>query len=74
MGYSLPDSSVCGILQARILEWLAIPFSRGSSQPGIELNSPALQASSLSFEPPGKPLYAKAPEIIKPFYMNHFNY
>jgi len=29
--YSLPDSSVHGILQARILEWVAIPFSRGSS-------------------------------------------
>ena len=26
-------SSLCGILQARILEWLAISFSRGSSQP-----------------------------------------
>ena len=32
MDYSLPGSSVHGILQARILEWLAIPFSRGSSQ------------------------------------------
>ena len=30
---SLPGSSVHGILQARILEWVAIPFSRGSSQP-----------------------------------------
>ena len=30
---SLPGSSVHGILQARILEWLAISFSRGSSQP-----------------------------------------
>ena len=29
---SLPGSSVYGILQARILEWVAIPFSRGSSQ------------------------------------------
>ena len=29
--YSLPGSSVPGILQARILEWVAIPFSRGSS-------------------------------------------
>ena len=29
----LPGSSVCGILQARILEWVAIPFSRGSSRP-----------------------------------------
>ena len=31
--HSLPDSSVHGILQARILEWVAIPSSRGSSQP-----------------------------------------
>ena len=30
---SLPDSSVHGILQARMLEWVAIPFSRGPSQP-----------------------------------------
>ena len=29
--YSLPGSSVHGILQAGILEWVAIPFSRGSS-------------------------------------------
>ena len=28
-----PGSSVHGILQARILEWVAMPFSRGSSQP-----------------------------------------
>ena len=32
MDYSPPGSSVLGILQARILEWVAIPFSRGSSQ------------------------------------------
>ena len=32
MGCSLPGSSVHGILQERILEWVAIPFSRGSSQ------------------------------------------
>ena len=30
--YRPPGSSVHGILQARILEWVAIPFSRGSSQ------------------------------------------
>ena len=30
---NLPDSSVHGILQARILEWVAFPFSRRSSQP-----------------------------------------
>ena len=33
MDCSLPGSSVLGILQARILEWVAVPFSRGSSQP-----------------------------------------
>ena len=33
MNDSLPGSSVHGILQSRILEWVAIPFSRGSSQP-----------------------------------------
>ena len=40
-----PGSSVCGILKARILEWVATPSSRGSSQPGTEpmsLTSPAL--------------------------------
>ena len=33
MDYSPPGSSVHGILQARILEWVVIPFSRGSFQP-----------------------------------------
>ena len=33
VGYSLPGSSIHGILQARILEWVAMPSSRGSSQP-----------------------------------------
>ena len=40
MECSLPESSVHGILQARILEWVAIPFPRGSSRPKIELTSP----------------------------------
>ena len=39
----------------RILEWIANPFSRGSSDPGIELRSPVLQADSLSVELPRKP-------------------
>ena len=49
------DYAVHGILQARILEWVAFPFSRGSSNPGIEPGSPALQADSLLSEPPRKP-------------------
>ena len=51
MGYT-----VHGILQARILEWVAIPFSRGLSDPGMEPRSPTLQADSSPSEPPGKPL------------------
>ena len=47
--------TVHGILQARILEWVAFPFSRGSSHPGMEPRSPALQADSLPAEPQGKP-------------------
>ena len=45
------DYTVHGILQARILEWVAVPFSRGSSQP----RSSALQVDSLPVELPGKP-------------------
>ena len=48
------NSSVHGILQARILEWAAIFFSRDLPNPGIEPGSPALQADSLPSEPPGK--------------------
>ena len=36
----------------RILEWVAYPFSSGSSPPGIKPGSPALQADSLPAEPP----------------------
>ena len=39
MDCSPPGSSVHGIFQARILEWIATPFSRGSSQPRDELMS-----------------------------------
>ena len=49
-----PVSSVNGILQAKILECVAIPFSRGNlPDPGIKPGSPALQADSLPSE--GKP-------------------
>ena len=45
------DYTVPVILQARILEWVAFPFSRGSSQPGIKPRSPILQTDSLPAEP-----------------------
>ena len=53
MDCSPPGSPVHRISQARILEWIAYPFSMGSSQPGIELGSLALQAGSLPVELPG---------------------
>ena len=52
MDCSPPGSSVHGIFQARPLEWVAIPFSREASQPGIEPGSPTLQVDSLPSEPP----------------------
>ena len=45
------DSTVHGILQARILERVAVPFSRDLSNPGIESTSATLQADSLLSEP-----------------------
>ena len=47
--------TVHGILQARILEWVAFPFSRGSSQPRDWPRSPTLWSDSLPDEPQGKP-------------------
>ena len=55
MDCSLPGSSVHGIFQARVLEWGAISYSRGSSRPG----SPTLQADALPSEPPGKPQWKR---------------
>ena len=42
MGCSPPGSSVHGILQTRILEWVAIPFSRGSSQTRDRIQVPCI--------------------------------
>ena len=52
---SPPGSPVHRILQARIPEWIAIPFSRYLPNPVIKPRSPTLQAVSLPSEPPGKP-------------------
>ena len=55
MNCSPPGSSDRGILQARILEWVAISFSRVSSRPRGQTGSPVLQADSLPSEPLRKP-------------------
>ena len=57
MPCNLPGSSVQRILRAKTLYWVAIPFSRGFSNLGIESRSPAVQADSLPSEPQGKPIY-----------------
>ena len=49
-----PGSSVHGILQARILEWVPISFSGDFLDPGIEPRSPALAGGFFTTEPPGK--------------------
>ena len=49
------DYTVHGILQARILEWVAFSISRGFFQPRIKPRLPALQVDSLPAEPQGKP-------------------
>ena len=57
---SPPGSSVHGILQARILKWVAVSFSGDVSNSGIEPTSPvspALTVDSLPSEPLGKPIY-----------------
>ena len=55
MDCSLPDSSIHGILQARVLEWVTISFSRGSSLPRDRTWVSALEADALPSEPPGQP-------------------
>ena len=52
MDWNPPDSSVHGILQARILDWVAVSFSRWSSQPRDWTCVSTLQADSLRAEPP----------------------
>ena len=49
------NSLVHGILQARILGWVAMPSSRDLPDPGVESRTTALQVDSLSSEPPEKP-------------------
>ena len=53
--YGPPCSSVHGIFQARMLEWVGISFSRGSPDSEIKPMSPALAGGFFTIVPPGKP-------------------
>ena len=66
MDCSPRGSSVHGILQARILEWLSISSSRGPSPPWDQTRVSCI-ADSLLFEPPGKllaPFLDKSPKSV----------
>ena len=55
MECNLPGSSVHGISQARILQWVAISFSRDLPDPGIKSTSPTLGGRFFTTKLPGKP-------------------
>ena len=60
MDCSLPGSSVHGILQARILEWVPFPFSGDLPDLGVKpasLASPALAGGFFTIAPPGKQIF-----------------
>ena len=52
-----PDSSVPGVSHARIVEWVAISYSRGSSQARDWNHISCVAGRFFTTEPPGKPLY-----------------
>ena len=55
MDCSLPGSSVHGVCQARLLEWVPISFSRGSSRPKDQIHISCTAGIFFTAEPPGKP-------------------
>ena len=67
--YSLPGSSVHEILQARILEWVAVTFSRASTQLRNKPRSPSSQADSLLSESPEKSHHKQERRVI--CYLGH---
>ena len=62
---SPPGSAVPGILQARILEWVTISFSRGSSQPRDRIWVSRIAADSLPSEPLGNCLMRETDKWIR---------
>ena len=61
-----PGSSVHGVLQDRILEWVAVPFSRGSSQLRDQTQVSCIPGDSLPAKPPRK-LYLRKKKINRDY-------
>ena len=70
MDCSLPGSSIRGIYQARIPEWVAISSSRGSSDPGVEPASLVFPALAGRFFTPEPPDEKQKPKILSRGGMN----
>ena len=64
MDYSLPASSVHGIFQARILEWVAISFSRRPSRPRDQICIFCTAGGFFTIESPGKPTHVIICKLI----------
>ena len=66
MDYSLPGSSIHGIFQARVLEWVAISFSRVSSWPRDRTHIWCIGKQIFTTEPPGKTTYIYMSILFNP--------
>ena len=73
MHCSLPGFSSHGIFQARVLEWVVVSFSRGSSRPGIKPRSPALWTDVLPSESPGKIHLSSSEMCLNSWYFYFIN-
>ena len=70
MDCSPPGSSAHGNSQARILDWLAISFSRGSSWPGDKTHVFCITGGFSTTEPPGKPT---KPVYLQVLFLSHYH-
>ena len=64
MDYSPPGSSVHGILQERVMQWVAIPFSRGSPQPRDGTWVSCIAGRFFTAEPLGKPKINESHSVL----------
>ena len=71
MDCSRPGSSVHGILQARILEWVATPSSMGSSQSRDRTHISCITGGFVTSDPPGRPIYSNE-VTLKPLLQNRY--